>query len=101
MANLSFFDRLCRDLAQFERERWQDPLQLPIRTDKRGVWMPPVHPQVSKHRSYEVAVRTAKKRQEAAGEPMAVVTWHDENYVVMPAWMGKRYDDADLLVEFV
>lgn len=84
-----------------ERNRRWNRLGLPMRIDRRGTWMPPVHPHVSKHRGYEVAIRTAKRRAATTGEPMAVVTWHDDNYVVMPAAMARPYDEEDLLVEFV
>jgi len=74
---------------------------LAIREDRRGEWMPPVHPLVSKHRSYRIAVGTAKRRAKKAGESMAVVAWHDGNSVVMPAEMAKGYDAEVLFVEFV
>jgi hypothetical protein len=73
---------------------------LQIRTNKHGELCPPIHPHVSGHRSYKVAVRTAKRRQASTGLGMAVVTWHNANFVVMPAEMAWAYDEAELLVEY-
>jgi hypothetical protein len=75
--------------------------RLPIRINRHGEYAPLVNRLTSKHRSYKIAVRTAKRREEKTGIPMGVVTWHDANYVVMPAADAKRYDDEELLVEYV
>jgi hypothetical protein len=32
---------------------------------------------------------------------MAIVTWHDDNWVVMPSAMARRYDEAELFVEYI
>jgi hypothetical protein len=74
---------------------------LPIRIDRRGEFMPLVNRLTSKHRSYKVAVSTARRRQEKTGVPMGIVTWHDANYVVMPAEDARRFDEEELLVEYV
>ena len=76
-------------------------MTMEIRTDKRGILMPPLHRHVSKHRSYQIAVRTARRRQERTGIPMAIVAWHDDHSVVMPAAMAEAYDDEELYVEFL
>src|SRR4051812_7238429 len=44
------------------RKLHEPPGPLHIRQNKHGEYMQPVHPLVSKHRSYTVAVRTAKRR---------------------------------------
>ncbi len=72
-----------------------------IRIDRRGILMPPLHRLVSKHKSYKIALRTAHRRAEATGTPMAIVTWHDDNFVVMPGSLAIPYRNEDLLVEFV
>jgi hypothetical protein len=74
---------------------------LPIRTNKHGVLMPLVHPLISKHRSYKIAVRTAHRRAEKLGHAFGIVTWHDENYVVMPPRLARAFEEEDLLVEYV
>ena len=71
------------------------------RHNKHGVIHPIVDRLVSRHVSYKIAVRTACRRREKAGMAMAIVTWHDETYVVMPAWRAAWFDEQELLVEYI
>jgi hypothetical protein len=74
--------------------------KLPIRINCHGEYAPLVNRLTSKHRSYKIAVSTARRRQEKTGIPMGIVTWHDANFVVMPAEDAKKYDQEGLLVEY-
>jgi hypothetical protein len=71
------------------------------RIDRRGTIQPIIDRLVSGHRSYKIAARTAKRRQERSGIGMAIVTWHDEKFVVMPAWQARTFDEEELFVECV
>lgn len=71
------------------------------RVNKHGVIHPIVDRLVSRHVGYRVAVRAAMRRREQTGEPMAIVTWHDATYVVMPAWRAAWFDEQELLVEYI
>jgi hypothetical protein len=71
------------------------------RTNKHGVIHPVVDRLVSRHVRHKVAVRTARRRSNQAGMPMAIVTWHDASYVVMPAWRAAWFDEQELLVEYI
>ena len=31
---------------------------------------------------------------------MGIVVWHDETYVVMPAWRIRDFEEEELIVEF-
>ena len=71
------------------------------RINEHGVIHPIVDRLVSRHVGYRVAVRTANRRGEMTGLPMAIVTWHDATFVVMPAWRAQWFDELDLLVEYL
>ena len=76
-------------------------MTMDIRWNRRGILMPPIHRHISTHKSYKIALRVAHRRSVALGTPMAIVAWHDDNFVVMPASVARPYDEADLFVEFI